>query len=299
MPYATSEGIEEKFIGSARSALSITAGFSLFALLLDAYELPTVVVVERLVDIYDQLLASTLGRIAEQLNLLIARLGYSYEIPLSWKHLFVWLAFYFSTIRYYPLGQRSTAKIVQWFFLIYALCLTFVTSFVASAAFPEPYGLFASSASASILMAAIYPYYFVQHLYRATFDRPLENQLYGNSDTWRQYFFRQERGTLQIFLVFAVSVSAFGLLSFFTGFTPRVSLLLAVFSIFMMVFGFSLGWLNAIEWSRQDANKGVSRYQLFLRAGNTKIARNFMVPIAVTVALVMLGYLLAPLHSGA
>lgn len=146
-------------------------------------------------------------------------------------------------------------------------------------------------------MLAVYLYYFVQHVYRATFDRIIENATYGKSETWVQYLLRQECGTLQIFTVYAFSIATFGVVCIVGGLMPRISLLLAIFSLLVMLYGFFLGLLNAREWSGQAANSGVSKYQLFLRAGNTKVARNFMLPISIMTALVLLGYLFVPLEA--
>lgn len=274
----------------ARSIFSLTSAISLSSLIIDSYKIPITEIAQKLLDTYDTILANTIGKIVILLNKILIFLNYEIIVPDSWRHLFIWLAFYFSTFWYQPNDHIRHAKIIAISLAALSILIAFFWSIYISIIFPNPQSIGEVILASFLLMIAPYLYEIIQILFRSHFDLAFENEKYNKNESWTDYFARQHLVAIKVFVTLGASSTIFFLLCHTYGVEPRISLLLLIFCISMTLNHYGLAIKDTKARAKQVINLTKRKSEIFFETGNAIMATNFAIQIFIIFMITVLAY---------
>ena len=266
-------------------AFSLAGALSLTKLIRDAYTIEFNNLVQNLIAAYERALLVFLEPIEGLAYEILRMLDISYSIPDNWKHLFAFMVLYLSGMRYTP--RRYCFAV--WIFRAWAVIVGLLFSITSVFVFQGIDALYKTFFSTLFLMLGIYFYYLPLHIWRATFDRPIEMEFYNGNDDWWFYFSKQEKDFINILVNFFFAFSFMVLFSFVFEVNYSVAILLAFFITIVAIRAMAKGFYQALEWRNQPANSGLPFRNIFLAAANTKTSIHYMAAILGMLCLIAFG----------
>lgn len=264
---------------------SISGMLSLTKLVQDSYELGLNKLVQNIIKAYEHTLRQLLQPIEDLVREVILIFELNIVVRDHWTHLCAFLIFYLSGLRYTP--RRFCYAV--WIFRIWAGLIALVFSILSASAFAEVSSFTMVFFSSLLLMSGLYLYYLPLHLWRATFDRPIELAYYNENETWSDYFYRQHKDLINIVVNFLTSFVCMTCLALTFDLKPTVALLMAVFAAVVAIRFMMAGFGQALEWRSQPANSGRAFKDILMSAANTKSSIHYAMAIFGMALLILLG----------
>lgn len=278
--------IKEKILVCFGALFSLGGALSILRLLKTEYDNPLLVTVERLVEIYENVMNDILSHVDVKVADLLYILEINLDVPPHWKHLFVFMIFFLSGLRYTPRRYCKAAFVFKvWGFLV-ALVVSVISVLLASS-FADILGLFLSTFT---LIVGLYFYYFPLHLWRATFDRPIELAFYKGEEEWGSYFLRQQRDLINVPINYGLAFVIMLLFARLIGVHSTVPLLLIFFALVVTIRFAWAGYKQALQWQYQPTNEGRPFLKVLLSAANIRSSIHYFFAILMVAGAVASGF---------